>query len=934
MRDLMAFGSKNRAHRMWWGVAVVLAASTISLHRPLGAQRTQVWEEDVLPILEAKCLQCHGESLQMSNLDLRTREGMLKGGDKGAAIVPGNAEESPLYGRVAGLLEPKMPMAPLPPLTAEEVVVLKDWINQGASSDIATGATQDQQKDTQQEASSDYSPNYKERIITEQDRNWWAFRKPVRHALPKVGDARWSKNPIDHFVRATLENKGLTPAPQADRATLIRRAYLDLIGLLPSPTEVDEFVKDPSPNAYENLIERLLSSRHYGERWARIWLDVVRYADSSGYEMDFSIDNAWRYRDYVIKAFNEDKPYSQFLIEQLAGDELDEPTSDSLIATTYYRIGPRVRWRENDNPFYRYEYLDDIIRTTFQGFNGLSVHCARCHDHKFDPITRADYYRSTAMFFGYINYDYPLVSQEQAGEYQRIVDKVAEQTKPLFAEIGAIEKPYRDKQYEDALKKFPEEIQIAVRTPEEQRTPGQKLLAAQVTYNQENANMGNNRARRLLPVSEEDHEKRQKLLDKIAELEKRIPPAPPLADGIRDGDYRLRPNGPGDEPFPGKGQRPEYGVECCYIPQPDQEYEVPEVHFGANGQDFAEDMKGGVVAPGFLKVLVNGQQPPVETPPQRSDYATSGRRRALAEWMVSSENPLTARVMVNRIWYGHFGRGIVPTPGNFGKMGIAPTHPELLDWLATEFVNRGWSIKQIHRLVMNSETYKMDSAFFSETNGEKDPTNTWLWRYPMRRLEAEVMRDAILSASGQINLEFGGKPFFPAVAESVMGQGYKGTWEATSEEPATWRRSIYAYSKRSLKYPMFEVHDQPDPNVTAEKRLVSTVPTQALTLLNNEFILMQARYLAERARQEAGDDVTAQIKMLYRITLSREPDQEELETSRALLGEHHEYHLAQVSGSGDVAQESGAGFEQRAEIRALTDMAHVMLNSNEFVYIN
>src|SRR5258708_30454695 len=364
------------------GVSVILTWSPI-----LRAQR-QVSEADAQAVLK-RCSQCHGPTLQMSKLNLTTREGMLKGGENGPAVVPGNAEASSLYRRVAGLQTPAMPMAPVPALNAQEVALLKDWIDQGAKWPSAPEPVP-----AAVSASAAYPGGYRPRQITEQDRQWWAFQKPVRATVPAIGDARWDRNPIDAFVRRMQMQKGLEVPPPADRRNLIRRAYLDLLGLLPPPEAVDAFVKDPAPDAYEKLVDRLLASPNYGERWGRNWLDVVRYADSSGFEFDLPVENPWRYRDYVIKSFNEDKPYNQFVIEQVAGDELDRPTNDSLTATTYYRVGPRVRFREKNYPSYRYDYMDDLVRTTFQGFMGLSVNCARCHDHKFDPITRLDYCKS------------------------------------------------------------------------------------------------------------------------------------------------------------------------------------------------------------------------------------------------------------------------------------------------------------------------------------------------------------------------------------------------------------------------------------------------------------------------------------------------------------------------------------------------------------
>ncbi|MCW5983287.1 MAG: DUF1553 domain-containing protein [Bryobacteraceae bacterium] len=888
-----------------WGMLCLLATASPAAQPPSSSA------PEVVSILKQKCLQCHGAAVAMSSLSLDTREAMLKGGDQGPAIAPGDAEASRLYRRVAGLEQPKMPMAPLAPLTAAEISTIRKWIDAGATFDLPEpGEFKSGESD-------------KERAFTPEERNWWAFQNPVRHPPPPIADPRWSANPIDAFLKAALDRNGLQPAPEADRHTLIRRAYLDLLGLLPPPEEVDAFVNDRSPRAWENLVDRLLASPHYGERWGRFWLDVARYADSSGYEHDRDIANAWRYRDYVIDAFNRDKPYHRFIVEQLAGDELEDRDFDSLVATTFYRIGPRVRFREKDNPYYRYEYLDDLIRTTFQGFMGLSVNCARCHDHKFDPVTRMDYYRTVGMLFSYVDYDHPLAPPEKAAEYGRIKREVEEEIRPLAQQIARIEAPYRKAAYERKLARFPEEIQLAVRTPEEQRTPGQKLLAAQIVSLDvdpdaaASVNVSASYAR-MIEVGPEDDAARRKLVDRILKIRERLPPPLLIAEGVRDGDYRLTPDGPGDEPLPGKGTRFEYGVECCFLPDPARGYVVPAVHFGANGLDVAEDQNAAVVPPGYLTVLVNGAAPPVARPP-RDGSLTSGRRRALAEWIASPGNPLTARVMANRIWHWHFGRGIVPTPSNFGKMGLPPSHPELLDWLATEFIRQGWSVKRMHRLIMNSAAYRMASAFYLPSNAEKDPANAYLWRFPLRRLEAEAIRDVILSASGQLNPEAGGEPFFPSIPMSLRESYRQGRWRMTSEEPSTWRRSVYSYWKRGLKYPMFEVHDQPDLNVTCEKRNVTTVPTQALTLLNNEFVLIQARHLASRVLREGGGD-DGRVRALYRIALSREPSPKESAGAQAFLRQQRDGYAA--PGAADP------------DLQALAALAHVMLNANEFVYIN
>ena len=936
-------GFRMSSPRMCRTACALIAGLIILLafqHRS-AAQKTPLSEKDILPIVK-RCFQCHGEALQMSGLDLHTRAGMLKGGATGPAIAVGNGADSLLYKRITGQMKPLMPMAPVPPLTEQEIATLKDWIDQGAKwdTDAAPAAT----------PAASYGGTYKEKQFTDEDRKWWAFQKPVRYSPPQVSDSRWSHNPIDAFVRSMMDKKGLVPAPEADRRTLIRRAYLDLWGLLPPVEDVEAFIHDPAPDAWEKLVDRLLASPHYGERWGRFWLDVVRYADSSGFEFDITVENAWRYRDYVIKALNEDKPYDQFVIEQLAGDELDQPTYDSLTATTYYRIGPRVRFREKNYPSYRYDYMDDMIRTTYQGFMGLSVNCAHCHDHKFDPITRMDYFRSVAAFWPYVDYDWPLAPKEKIEEQERLKKQAEKEITPLQQEIARIEKPYRDRQREqqiqDALKKFPADIQEAIKTPEDKRTPGQKLLVAQVLINPEDANpdmiqadlsaiakskaqakanmvfgvAGSEGYRRPIKVNPKDEVKRAALQAQIDQILDKLPDPLPTADGVRDGDYRLAPDGLGDSTIPGTG-RPTYDVKCCFIPQPGQKYEVPPVYFAAAGDDIKFNESTFPVQPGFLSILSGSSPPPATHPPNRPDYVTSGRRRALAEAIASRNNPLTARVMINRIWGWHFGTGIVGTPGNFGKMGMLPSNPELLDWLATEFVRQGWSIKQMQREIMTSETYKMASAFYQPGDLEKDPTNVYLWRFPVRRMEAEILRDTILDASGNLNLQAGGPPFFPSIPVSVRADQPRGTWDLTKEGPDTWRRGVYAYVKRGLKYPMFEVYDLPDLNVTCERRAVSTVPTQALTMLNNEFVLMQADHFAKRVLKEAGGDPAAQVKTMYEIAFSRPPTQRELDNNLGFLKKQGERAVA------------GGASQETAALSALTDLADVTLNVNEFVYI-
>jgi len=784
-------------------------------------------------------------------------------------------------------------------------LVLLSWIVIGAPTDTFSQVVNTEVAGSPN--AEDQSENPEVSNVSEEDRNWWAFQRPVRPPVPEFDDPRWSGNPVNAFIKRKMDEKGLLPARRADKHGLIRRAYLDLIGLLPDPEEVEAFVRDESSDAFDELINRLLESHHYGERWGRHWLDVARYADSGGYEQDFDYSNIWRYRDYVIRAFNEDKPYDRFVLEQLAGDELDEVTFDSLIATGFNRVGPRVGFREKDNPQYRYDYLDDMIGTTSQAFIGLTVQCARCHDHMFDPIPQMDYYRMSAIFFPHVNYDFPLAAPEEVAEFEARKAAIAAMIQPLQARIAEIERPFRKIAFAKKLERFPDYIRIAVRTPEGKRTPGQKLLAAQVL------STGSGSVRSLL--SAEDRAKVAELRRQIKGLEEGLPKPLPVAMGMRDGDYRFAADGPGDEIQPGQGNREIYEFEGAFIPTPDKPYVPPKTHFLPTG-DY--HLRGSEVQPGLLQVLAAGTVFTPHTP--TNGHITTGRRRALAEWIISDDHPLTARVMVNRIWQHHFGRGIVSTPNNFGRMGQPPSHPELLDWLAAEFVRLGWSIKAMHRLIMTSEAYRMASDHYVETNAEIDPTNRYLYRFPQRRLEAEAIRDILLSASGKLNLQMGGKPFFPPVPEEVRRAVFKGIWNVTADGPDVWRRSVYSYYKRGMRYPMFDVFDQPNTNITCESRDVTTVPTQALTLLNNDFVLKQAKHFAERVFREAGPEQAAQIRATYRIALSRDLSWQEMELNLGFLEQQRALHTRRGASEPQVA--------------ALTDLCHVVFNLNEFVYLN
>ncbi len=842
-----------------------------------GAEVT--FTDHIRPIFERSCWNCHGEASQLSGLDLRSLETAVEGGTRGPALVPGRAEESRLYRMLAGLDDPPMPMGG-DQLTDAEVSAIRTWIDDGAHWD-AGGAT----------SAGAALAALENTMLPDGARDYWAFKLPAKTPVPASADY---ENPVDRFLDAARRDAGVTAGPRADPLTRLRRAYLDLTGLPPTPEQVAEFLADPERGAWERQIERLLDSPHYGERWGRHWMDVARYADSTGFEQDYRRDNAWRYRDYIINAFNRDKPYNQFLREQIAGDELDHVTDETRIATGFLRAGPRVNFREKDNPERRHDYLDDVLATLGRGVLGMTVHCARCHDHKFDPILQKDYYSMQASIFGYVEIDYPLLDRAEATAYREKNAAIDAQQQPLRDEIGEIEAPHRERlRLELIRERFPENVQQAAMKPEADRTAGEQLLAVQV--------LSINPPRRQVveALSEEEGDRWSKLTAAVEALEALRPPEPPMAEIVTDGDYRFAPNGPGDEVI---------GCPECRI-LPDEPgsflyeeggpaYEAPPNYFLIRGDPFSP---GSPMSPGFLTVATYGD-PPRELP--RPDGRTSGRRLALAEWIASRDNPLTARVMVNRIWHHHFGRGMVRTLDNLGRMGDEPTHPELLDWLAVEFMDRGWSVKEMHRLLMTSEAYQMASAHEDAGNRAADPENRLLWQYRPQRLEAEALRDAIMTVSGGIDLTVGGPPVFPHVPRELLLAARNGYWDNQPDGPEVWRRSVYVYRRRSLGFPFFDTFDLPDQNQTAAARNVSTVATQALTLMNNEFVLNQARLFAERLEREAPGDVDRQVDLAYRLALTRPPAPEEAQIARDLVSS-----------------------------QSLVDLTHVMLNLNEFLYL-
>ena len=674
-------------------------------------------------------------------------------------------------------------------------------------------------------------PTAAEPPITPADRRHWAFVPPRRPEIPRVENRTWVRTPIDAFILAPLETNGLRPALEADKSTLIRRLSFDLTGLPPTPAELDAFRADAGPDAYEKVVDRLLASPHHGERWAQHWLDLARYADSDGFEFDQARPDAWRYRDWVVEALNRDMPYDAFIRRQLAGDETEPDDPAAFVATGFNRCYPDMV-DLNDQGLRRQNALNDVTETTGLAFLGLTIGCARCHDHKFDPIRLADFYKLQAFFTpAAFRDDYPIASPavRAAHEGRRRAWRAA------IAEVQAasirLEAPARATLAPGRPPGLPDDAVAAFEAAEESRTPEQVRLVFEATA----------RDGRIKPdalaaaLGPEATQAAESLRDRLARLEATAPPPLPQARGIAER---------GGEPQP------------TYI--------LRRGEFTARGPE---------VAPAFPAVLCRSDAEAIAAP--RPTDRSSGRRTALAEWLARPDHPLTARVMANRLWQHHFGRGIVATPSDFGTMGEEPSHPELLDWLAAEFVARGWSMKAIHRLIVTSSTYRQSSQIHPAALAA-DPEDTLLWRFARRRLDGEALRDALLAVSGTLEPGMGGPGVFPELPAELTKLSSKGAAWPVSPDPADRRRrSLYIFVRRNLRYPFFEAFDRPDTNASCPRRAVTTIAPQALTLLNSQLSRDSAAAFADRLRREAGSDPDDRVRHAYRLAFAREPDAEE-----------------------------------------------------------
>jgi hypothetical protein len=708
------------------------------------------------------------------------------------------------------------------------------------------------------------------------------FRAPQRPPLPAVEDKKWAVNPIDAFILSRLEAEGLAPSPRAAKLRLLRRVTFDLTGLPPTVSEQEAFLSDRSADAYRKVVERLLASPRYGERWAQHWLDLVRYAETDGFKADDLRPAAHRYRDYVIQALNADLPYDRFVRQQLAGDELEPDNPDALVATGFLRLWPD-EYNAANLEQRRQEILDDVTDVTGQVFLGLTFGCARCHDHKYDPILQTDYFRLQAFFTPMRpRDDLPAATREEQREYQRRLDAWEAASHDIRAEMEKLVADKRGQQREYALGKFRPDIQQAVLTPDEKRTPYQRqiaLMAEKQLYAAEKT------APSRLPP---DKKKRyQELEQQLSALPMPRPRTLPQAMAVTD-----------------------VGLQA------------PLTHLLAGG-DWRKPRQQ--LHPGFPHFL-DESTPDIRPIPERK---TTGRRSALARWLTRKDNPLTARVLVNRLWQHHFGVGIVATPSDFGTMGDPATHPELLDWLAVEFVESGWSLKHVHRLMVMSAAYCQDSRVDPANPLHRkalsvDRDNHLLWHARRRRLEGEAVRDAMLALSGELNL----RAFGPSARPKLPPHISKYAWKPNPRPQDQHRRSIYVLAQRNMRYPLFDAFDLPDMHNSCARRLTTTTAPQALLLLNGDFALERAQALAATLHERFGGDDGWMIARGYRLAWSRQPSAEEIQLGLRFLRKQSEALRARQ-------HSDGAAMDGDAVRRAaLADFCHALLNTNEFLFID
>ena len=764
---------------------LVAASLLVTASVLLAQQLTPSDQTEIQQILKTNCQPCHNDTTRSSGLALTTRDAILAGGNRGTAVTPGNPAESLLVRAIEQSGELKMP--PGRKLRPNEIASLRRWIESGVA-----------------------WPTGEVTASRPKGSDWWAFQPLQRVSPPPIEDATWVRSPIDQFILARLEKESLHPSPEASKETLLRRVSLDLIGLVPSPREIRDFLADTSPDAYERVVDRLLASPHYGERWGRHWLDVARYADSDGYTID-APRQMWKYRDWVIHALNRDMPFDQFVIEQIAGDMLPNPTGDQLIATGFHRNTPSNYEGGIDFEQYRVEAVVDRVSTTGAAFLGLTLGCARCHDHKFDPVSQKEFYQ----LFAYFNNVDEITSEAERYDFNR----------PILT-VPAPEEIARKKAFDAQWASLSKEL---------------------ITYVRE-------LAARPRKAGDEDPSKDPGLMERVQNLR----------------DLRRR--------------EPKLTTTLIMreLSQPRESY----VHLGG---DFTR--RGVPVKPAIPAVL-----------PQLP--AGANTRLDFAKWLVDPQNPLTSRVTVNRIWQSYFGKGIVETENDFGRQGATPSHPELLDWLASEFIRQNWSQKAIHRLIVTSATYRQSSNRRPETEAV-DPFNKLLARQNRLRLDAEIIRDSALAASGLLTDTVGGPSVYPPIPDGAMSvTQVSGAWPTATGQDR-YRRGLYTFFRRSAAYPGLVVFDAPDATSACTRRVPSNTPLQALTTLNDETFLEFAEGLAARVLKEAPPDNQERIRYAYTLALGRAPRSDEQERLERLLAHRADEYNTKPSRATELIYKGG-----------------------------
>ncbi|MCA9008891.1 MAG: PSD1 domain-containing protein, partial [Planctomycetaceae bacterium] len=817
------------------------------------------FEAEIRPILATQCVKCHGEQKQEGGLRLDTREAILKGGDSGPAIVVSRADQSLIMQavRYEGL-----EMPPTGRLRDRQIRQFQRWIEMGAFWPENSKPLREVKAQ-----------------ITDEDRSWWAFQPLHRIAAPQLESDHWSKNEIDRFALQRMHAKKLLPAPQALPQTLVRRLYFDLIGMPPASDDMQRFIDNMETEgfdaAWRNLVEQLLADPAYGEHWARFWLDVVRYAESDGWNQDAYRPHIWRYRDYVINAFNTDKPYRDFVREQLAGDEICEDNPEHLAAAGFLRLGI-YEYNQRDARGLWNDIINEMTDVTGDAFLGLSMGCAKCHDHKFDPISQIDYFRLRAFFEPVVwRDDIVGATRAEQDEYHRALASWETATQSIREEMATLIKPYHDRKWKSTADKFPLDIQACFYKPVAERTSWEHQMAYLVSRQFEEEGGGP-----LKSMNKRDKEKYDALQKELAAFDVNKPQALPALMTVSDFDGVISPTMIPDTP-------------------------------GATS-----------IQPGYLSVMTPAEAPELNI--TRVGSGSSGRRTELARWIGDGNNPLTMRVIVNRIWQQHFGQGIAATANDFGRLGLAPTHPELLDWLVDEFVQHDFSFKHLHRLVLTSSTWQQSAHHPDAARQQSiDPADNLLWRSRIRRLSAEQIRDAMLSCSGELQLHAGG----PSV------------------DSTTPRRAVYVKSFRNTPDAFMALFDMANGLQSTSDRTSTTTPVQSLLMINGDYPLGRAQKFAERI---VNVSVIPQTQIIAAVEMAwgRQPTAEELQWSIEFLSQSEsERNTSALTASANDPAAPG-GEESQLPVdegtqedlsgkpsERLVDFCHILFNSSEFLYL-